>query len=209
MLISKFAKIIAGFIDALFYVLDAVVKLAPIVSLAVIVGIVVGLIGRRFVPQTESADSHDGLTQQRAIYGTSLLFALLGITIGFFSGNSRTPVIGDVLPAILTFIAALLGYFVNKRTAAIKWKSTMPVGMAALLLSTLSGVLIGSQMRFDKETTEQRDKIAYEQAEKFYVEYCYELAKEKGGSNDGPNDSMGRPIVAFSICELPWPQPWK
>jgi len=202
-LVDSAAKILAGLIDASFYVLDAFVKLAPIIALALFVGLLVGRLGRHFTPK--GAAAVDGLTKEAAIYGTSLLFSLLGITIGFFSGNSRTPVIGDVLPAILTFITALLGYFVNKKDGGIIWRSSMPVGLAALLVSTLSGVLIGSQMRIDREYTEAKDKIYFDQAAKFYVDYCYDLATARLAEMKSADMEAGREALKNKFnCALPW-----
>ena len=79
-------------------------------------------------------------------------FSLLGGVIGIFVGASQTPVIGTVLPAILTFITGLLAYLFGKETL-IEWRPVIPVCIISLLIMSLFGSFMGSQVRLDFEET--------------------------------------------------------
>ena len=178
-------------VETINYVLNAIGTLLPIMVLALLVGAIVGALSMLVVGRRSRERGSDGRGDDigkakepdrptsAEIFGVSILFALLGMTFGFLSGNSRDPVIGDVLPSIITFITALVGYFISREKTSTIWRKCMPVGLAAMLIAILTGVVIGSQMRRDLEYHNEVREIAFDQYRKFAIDFCYDLAKEK------------------------------
>ena len=85
----------------------------------------------------------------------TLSAALLGLVVGMFSGASTTPVMGDVLPALLTFITALLAYLFAK-DALKEYRDAIPPALINLLLAAVISAFLGSAIRADKEDYERR-----------------------------------------------------
>jgi hypothetical protein len=83
--------------------------------------------------------------------------ALLGLVVGLFTGASTTPVIGDVLPALLTFISAMLAYLFAK-DALKEYRDAIPPALINLLLTALISAFLGSAIRSDKEAFERNYK---------------------------------------------------
>lgn len=73
----------------------------------------------------------------------SFAFAILGWTVGYFTGASRTGVVGDLLPAVLGFFGAVAGY-VTLRYGQTIIASTMVVSVS---LALFLGSSQGSQSR--------------------------------------------------------------
>jgi len=88
-----------------------------------------------------------------------LAFSFLGGVVGIFVGMSKTPVMGTVLPAVLTFITGLLAYLFGKENLA-EWRPVIPNCIIAMMATVLFGSLMGSQVRGD-----------YQQSEKEYKEW--------------------------------------
>ena len=94
-------------------------------------------------------------------------FGLLGGVIGYSSGNSREPVMGTILPALLTFVTALLGYIFGKE-ALQPFRSLMPYCVASLVIHAFFGLSLGSMARgrFDDfERAYQKRLLLYEKVE--------------------------------------------
>src|SRR2546422_1039863 len=91
---------------------------------------------------------------QRTIAKNSWLFivllALLGAVCGICIGSSRTAVVGTVLPALLTLMTALCGYAFTKEGLK-EMRPVLPLGLLALLLSSLYCAFVGSKIRFINE----------------------------------------------------------
>ena len=100
-------------------------------------------------------------------------FCLLGGVIGIFVGNSLTPVIGTVLPAVLTFITGLLAYLFGKDNLE-EWRPVIPNCIISLLLSVLIGSFMGAQIRLDYEESEKE----YERWILHYKNVSLPVAKE-------------------------------
>lgn len=178
-------------VETINYVLNAIGTLLPIMVLALLVGAIVGalsmlVVGRRSRERGAGGQGNETGKERNPdsptpaeIFGVSILFALLGMTFGFLSGNSRDPVIGDVLPSIITFITALTGYLISREKTSTIWRKCMPIGLAAMLVAILSGVVIGSQMRRDLEYHNEVREIAFDQYRKFAIDFCYDLATVK------------------------------
>jgi FtsH-binding integral membrane protein len=93
------------------------------------------------------------LMSKPSLKGWQLLifaFSLLGGVIGIFVGMSQTPVIGTVLPALLAFITGFLTYLFSKETLK-EWRSIIPVCIISLLITSLFGSFMASQVRLDFE----------------------------------------------------------
>ena len=110
-----------------------------------------------------------------------LLFSFMGVIIGFFSGNSRTSVIGDTLPAVITFVASVLGFmFTKEKPDSVHfrpWINYLPIGMVALIIAMPPSVILGSKMRADAEIVAARDARHDKIKEKIAVEDCAPLIK--------------------------------
>ena len=100
-------------------------------------------------------------------------FSLLGGVIGIFVGASQTPVIGTVLPAVLTFITGLLAYLFGKESM-MEWRPVIPVCIISLLITSLFGSFMGSQIRLDFEESEK----SYEHWLLHYEKVGLPVAKE-------------------------------
>lgn len=85
-----------------------------------------------------------------------LAFGLLGGVTGFAVGESRVPVVGVVLPAMLTFSSAVLGYMFAKDTS--RYRLVLPFCLVVLSLNSLLGLFTGSQMRAKHEEYERQYK---------------------------------------------------
>lgn len=96
-------------------------------------------------------------TRARLFVPLILMFASLGGTLGIFVGASQTPVVGDLLPALLTFVSGLLAYVVTKKDSPVSgWRRAMPFCIVALLFAALTTSFLGSSIRGDKEERDKR-----------------------------------------------------
>jgi 4-amino-4-deoxy-L-arabinose transferase-like glycosyltransferase len=100
-------------------------------------------------------------------YGTVLALALLGVLLGFFTGNSRSATVQALLPALLTFIAGMAAYLASKEALA-SWKSIVPSGLVAMLLGVVLSVSHGLALKrlavLEERDFEQR-KIEFEKVQ--------------------------------------------
>jgi hypothetical protein len=85
-----------------------------------------------------------------AIETIAVLVALsfIGIITGYLTGLSRTPVVGAVLPAVLTVIGGLV-LFIVTREAPPEFRTLTATCTIALMLNLLLGSLWGSLSRDD------------------------------------------------------------
>jgi|RhiMethySRZTD1v2_1073278.scaffolds.fasta_scaffold254003_2 hypothetical protein len=74
----------------------------------------------------------------------SVPFSVVGASTGFVTGLSQTPVVGNVLPAILTLLAAASTYLYSKGQ---KEALVALAAMISLSLSLVIGVRMGSILR--------------------------------------------------------------
>jgi hypothetical protein len=82
------------------------------------------------------------------MYVAILALAFIGIIAGYMTGLSRTPVVGAILPAILSVIGGLV-LFIVTRDAAPGFRALTSAGTIALMLNLLIGSLWGSLSRED------------------------------------------------------------
>lgn len=82
------------------------------------------------------------------LYVAILALAFVGIIAGYMTGLSRTPVVGAILPAILSVIGGLV-LFIVTRDAAPGFRALTAAGTIALMLNLLIGTLWGSLSRED------------------------------------------------------------
>lgn len=101
-------------------------------------------------------------------------FTCLGLVIGILTGASMTPVVGSLLPALLTLLGALLAYMFGKESLA-DWRLTVPLCLIALMLSALYGIFMGGTIR----DTWQRNADIKRAADLYYKKVDLEVAKQK------------------------------
>lgn len=102
-------------------------------------------------------------------------FGVLGGVVGIMVGASRTPVVGTVLPGILTFVTGLLAYLFSKEHLS-EWRPVIPFCIVAMLLLSLFGAFMGSSIRLKNEAYEKEyaewllhyEKVQLEAAKKAY-----------------------------------------
>lgn len=87
-----------------------------------------------------------------------LAFGFIGGVAGLSAGLSREPVIGTVIPAMLTLVSGVLGYLFGKEHLK-EWRLVIPFCIFILTANTCVGLFIGSQMRgkseeYDKQYNE-------------------------------------------------------
>jgi predicted neutral ceramidase superfamily lipid hydrolase len=106
--------------------------------------------------------------------GLIAAFACLGLVIGILTGASMTPVVGSLLPALLTLLGALLAYMFGKESLA-DWRPAIPYCLIALMLSALYGIFMGGTIR----GTEQRNADTQHAADLYYEKVDLEVARQK------------------------------
>ncbi len=109
-------------------------------------------------------------------------FGSLGGVLGFAVGNSRQPIVGTVLPALLTFITALLGYLFSKEQLS-EWRPVIPYCITVLVLNAFIGLCSGGIVRGKYEDFErdyQRRLMEYEKVD-LEVKKAEQLKKIQSG----------------------------
>lgn len=101
-------------------------------------------------------------------------FTCLGGILGVIAGASRTPSIGVILPALLTIITILLGYWSGKEGLS-EWRPIIPYCIIVLMLSAFYGLFAGATIRMENEQYEK----AYEKRMLLYKEVELPLLKAK------------------------------
>lgn len=106
--------------------------------------------------------------------GLIAAFACLGIVVGILTGSSRTPVVGSLLPALLTLLGASLAYLFGKESLAV-WRPAIPYCLIALMLAALYGIFMGGTIRDAWE----ENAHAQHAADLYYERVILEVAKQK------------------------------
>jgi hypothetical protein len=91
-------------------------------------------------------------TERRKLFRASLLLlvtmSVLGAIIGYLTGISRAPAVGNVLPAALTLVGGLLLYMFGKESQGGR-QQVAAVSTFALVIGLLTGTLLGAEIRAD------------------------------------------------------------
>lgn len=108
-----------------------------------------------------------------------IAFGFVGGVAGFSAGLSRVPVVGTVIPAMLTLISGVFGYMFSKESMR-SWRTVIQFCIAVLAINCFIGLFIGSQMRgkseeYDKKYNEwllhyERVELEAEKAEALNTE---------------------------------------
>ena len=94
-------------------------------------------------------------------------FAAVGVTSGVAAGNSRDPVVGAVLPAMLTLVSGLFVYMFSKDGLA-QWRPVIPFCVAVVAIGGLVGLSLGSTLRSQFDNFEReyaKALLRYERVE--------------------------------------------
>lgn len=76
------------------------------------------------------------------------VFSLFGGLVGLFTGASREPVVGTVLPVIISTVVTYIGYLASKELDTIQ-KQLLPFCIVVFLIATWVGTLYGLNLRLD------------------------------------------------------------
>ena len=85
-----------------------------------------------------------------------LTVTLLGCMTGYAGGNSRTGVVGDIIPAVLAFFGALVVYLFGIKS---KISPLTPFLVSAFVVSLFIGYGLGAKKRHLFELTEARREV--------------------------------------------------
>ena len=88
-----------------------------------------------------------------------LTVTLLGCMTGYAGGNSRTSVVGDVIPAVLTFFGGLVVYLFGVKS---KMSPLTPFLVSAFVVSLFIGYGMGAKKRQLFEIREARKEVCIE-----------------------------------------------
>jgi predicted neutral ceramidase superfamily lipid hydrolase len=97
------------------------------------------------------------LQTKRPVQGSLSLivaFAAVGVTSGMAAGNSREPIVGAMLPAMLTLVSGLFVYIFSKEGLA-NWRPVIPFCVAVVAVGGLVGLSLGSTVRSRFDTFER------------------------------------------------------
>ncbi len=109
-----------------------------------------------------------------------LSFVMLGAVIGLLSGTSRTPVIGALIPALLTFISATLAYIFSKDTLA-SLRPVIPLCMIGMLSASVFFTFIGTTLRgsYEQDLLEfARHNLLLDEMSKKHIETLKQAIKD-------------------------------
>lgn len=81
--------------------------------------------------------------RSREAYGLIATFVSIGALLGITAGATRTPVIGTYLPALITFITAILGYLFTREGLA-KWRPAIPFCVLGMMMASVVNTFAGS-----------------------------------------------------------------
>lgn len=81
----------------------------------------------------------------RESYGLIAMFVSIGALLGITAGATKTPVIGTFLPALITFITAIMGYLFTREGLA-KWRPAIPFCLLGMMMASLVNTFAGSSI---------------------------------------------------------------
>ncbi len=117
-----------------------------------------------------------------------IAFGTLGGLIGLFTGASKTPVVGSLLPALLTFMAGILTYLFT-RDSLSELRPIIPYCIISLIAAGIFGGFFGSEIRKTHIVGERRYeewRLRYEKVELPIIlkvkEFEFELGKQSAQS---------------------------
>jgi hypothetical protein len=110
--------------------------------------------------------------------GHTFLFASLGAYVGYGTGASREPIVGAIIPALLTLLAAALGYLFNRQQVASSvWKLLSVPSLTSFLLGCILATVIGGQARLEVEAYQNQQALCETHYTTFVAPICVEGLK--------------------------------
>jgi len=125
----------------------ALILLGPMLALALVFGVILGLFAIDL--SSRARDLTDRAMIILKSYATGVLycatFSVLGIVSGELAGNSRSPAMGDFLPAVLTLFGILAAVLLTKKSPY----RLLALGCAlSLSFACFVGTIWGAHMRY-------------------------------------------------------------
>lgn len=177
-----------AFLAQFSYLRISAMFMVPILALMMAVGLGVGGLGAAI------SKSVDKAAKPGTVLALAVLFAIIGVTLGVLSGASRTPVIGIVLPALLTFVSTLVTYLIDRKAGgSVAWRNLMPTAIASLLIASLAGVFYGAELRKRGEWSEKLVELRATHLKALYTDLCLDMARRRMGLTAPPEG--GKPSV--------------
>jgi energy-coupling factor transporter transmembrane protein EcfT len=101
---------------------------------------------------------------------TLVAFCFLGLVIGLFTGNSKSPVVASLLPVLVTFISGLVAYLAARDTLQA-WRKQIPLLLVGFLATTVLSTFYGSYLRGkdqEHENNVRKQMLFYERVQLEY-----------------------------------------
>lgn len=96
-----------------------------------------------------------GADRDPAAFGVLLALASVGALLGVAAGASRTPLVGDVLPIVISVMSGA-SVFALEKLGRDSLREVMPFGAMAICLTTAASLFWGSNIRAEKEQYEHQ-----------------------------------------------------
>jgi len=124
------------------------------------------------------------------LFGLSLGFSVLGLTIGLLVGDSREPAVNTTISASLTFLGAMVVYlFAKKDSNLMNFSKQLNNGFFVVIIALISfpttllyGALLGSNNRLTVEEYQQEMEIDKANRLKYY-EYQLKVYEDSVQAN--------------------------
>lgn len=84
-------------------------------------------------------------TRSKEAYGIIATFVSIGALLGITAGASKTPVIGTFLPALITLIAAVIGYLFT-RDGLVRWRPLIPFCVMGMMVASVVNMFVGTSI---------------------------------------------------------------
>jgi hypothetical protein len=162
-------SLLGGIFDA-FFVLVAAAMSGAISACALTLGL--RLIEKRTV--------RDLMSNSQVRYSVFLLLpvSILGVGVGYVSGLSRQPAVGNVVPAVLAILGAVSGYLFSKGQKETLFACSVMIGLSLAIVVGFTG---GARQRaiIEEEKASISNQRVNADKEKIMLEYRRTIGLEK------------------------------
>lgn len=182
------------------YVWVALKLTAPLLVLSFLISAGVGILALLFL---KGANRTIG-----ALFGYCFLFAALGAYIGYGTGASREAIVGTIVPAVLTLLAAAMAYLFNREQAASSiWQVLSVPALVALVISCLIATVIGAKARMIAEASARNDQLCEAHYTAVLAPVCEGLMKKVATEDWFPSSEAGGNLLLSCQTMMLSPHP--